>query len=280
MGRETKQADIVVLNQQGAPLIVVEAKVEEKKKDFEQLKSYVAALGASYCGYVTKDFWKSFVRSSDGVFHLIPALRKPQGTLTAVHPFDRADSPPTVTEAVASPKSKSRTKDPHGRTPPAELLSRVGILGLTRITDTTSSLKLESGTIDIKNDVLASYDQLRKRAIRVGIVLGLSSVDKQDWDIAVGQLFQDLPAPRKKQEHQNVIDFVVNRAASEEPAWLSAEEIHQEMIDAAKPVDFTYYGLGRVLTKLLKDKELKELLHKKKTKKSDQYLIGKPPASQ
>ena len=189
----------------------------------------------------------------------------------------------SVKDIVPVPLKTSRnrkSRTPHGRTPPAELLSRVGILGLTRITDTTSSLKLESGTIDIKNDVLASYDQLRKRAIRVGIVLGLSSVDKQDWDIAVGQLFQDLPAPRKKQEHQNVIDFVVNRAASEEPAWLSAKEIHQEMIDAAKPVDFTYYGLGRVLTKLLKDKELKELLHKKKPKKSDQYLIGKPPASQ
>jgi hypothetical protein len=96
VGRERKRADIVVLDENGNVLVIIEIKVETDQHSMAQLKSYMALTDAQYGMLVSASVMQCQMRSDRGVFsairdiplfdvasHLLQSNRVPEQTMAA-----------------------------------------------------------------------------------------------------------------------------------------------------------------------------------------------------
>lgn len=237
MGSSRRRADIAILTEFGVLHAIVEIKVHSSPQSIDQLKSYMSATGAIYGAVVATDARTFLVRTPDSQFHEVAGLPTLPRTATEEagekHEHAHEESEPQV-EAASTNEGEQENGGTSTAISAQSTMKILGIAGLRRRTQTSSSLQLAEVSVRIENSDLATYRTTRKRVLGVGHVWPLE-LSKELWAAVVEVLFAEAAPPENDrpsdvQAVQLFLDSVIERLATLFPesrdGWVSASRLY------------------------------------------------------
>jgi hypothetical protein len=242
MGSSRRRADIAILTEFGALHAIVEIKVHSSPQSIDQLKSYMSATGAIYGAVVATDARTFLVRTPDSQFHEVAGLPTLPRTATEEagekHEHAHEESEPQV-EAASTNEGEQENGGTSTAISAQSTMKILGIAGLRRCTQTSSSLQLAEVSVRIENSDLATYRTTRKRVLGVGHFWPLE-LSKELWAAVVEVLFAEAvfaeavppenDRPSEVQAVQLFLDSVIERLATLFPesrdGWVSASRLY------------------------------------------------------
>lgn len=193
MGRDKKRADIVVLDESGNVLIILEIKVETDQHSMGQLKSYMAITGAKYGALISASEMMCIemlsardvtsVRDIPLFDVTTPRHNILTRTATAVPAF--------LNEGTMQTENADKS---HQEFPLQQL---TGIEKFERVSKIHANITIKGRTLRLPIEEIDSYKTLRKRFLNEGIVLN-PKVKQSEWFALLSHLLDSNPVPEQK----------------------------------------------------------------------------------
>lgn len=204
MGIARKRADIVVLDEKGSVLVIIEIKVETDQHSMPQLQSYMAITGAKYGALISAADMKCIQMGPFGRVSSVPDIPL----------FDMSSLPPdilpeTTTEASALPNDGQM--QPEGTAEASQefpLKQLIGIEQFERVSNTLANITIKGRTLRLPIEEIDSYKKLRRRFMQEGIPL-IPSVQHAEWYALFRHLLESNPVPMEAMEPVSSVSILV-----------------------------------------------------------------------
>jgi hypothetical protein len=193
MGSTKKRADIVILNKERNPEIIIEVKQEINEDSIDQLKSYMSATISRFGMVISLLDRLHFYRNESGTF--LPLNDLPIYKATS-HVFMNSET------TEVKPVQLDRNQ---------QLKINLGITSFARLSDKRVSLGFNDRKVSLSDSELFSYRKVRRIAIRKGISLP-GGIKQKEWEELCFSLMQEVPLPRGKRE--TVVEFIKQKIQS------------------------------------------------------------------
>ena len=193
VGRERKRADIVVLDENGDVLVIIEIKVETDQHSMKQLKSYMAITGAQYGALISASEMECIqMRSAREVLSVrdIPLFDVSSPSLTDILPKATTEDSALPNDGQMQPERKAKA----GQEFPLKQLT--GIEKFERVSTNLADITIDGTTLRLPFEEIYSYKKLQKQFIQMGIALS-PGVKEAEWYALFRHLLESNPVPEQ-----------------------------------------------------------------------------------
>jgi hypothetical protein len=191
------RADIVVLDEEGSVLVIIEIKVETDQHSMAQLKSYMALTGAKYGALISASKRECQMRSDRGVFSAIrdiPIFDVTSLPLTDILPGTTTADSAFPNDGQIPPEGTAKA------TQEFPLKQLIGIEQFERVSNTVANITIKGITLRLPIEEIDSYKKLRMQFMQKGLVL-VPRVRQDEWFALFSHLLESNPVPATVAEH-------------------------------------------------------------------------------
>ncbi|MCI5131797.1 MAG: hypothetical protein D3904_09780 [Candidatus Electrothrix sp. EH2] len=160
---------------------------------------------------------------------------------------------PQVEEAVT--KGEQEVDDTSVVVSPQSTMKVLGITGLKRHTQTSSTLHLAEVSIRIKNSDLATYRVTRKRVLSVGHVWPLK-VSREVWAAVVEVLFAEAAPPEDERPSnaqavqlflESILEHLPTLFPESRDGWVSASKLYAAFLESEQALPISQRRFSSLL---------------------------------
>lgn len=185
IGRERKRADIVVLDETGNVLVIIEIKVETDRHSMAQLKSYMTLTGAQYGALISASEMACIqMRSAKEVSPVrdIPLFDASSPSLTEILPKATTEDSPLPNDGqMREGKAKANQE--------FSLKQLIGIEQFERVSTILADITIKGTTLRLPIGDIYSYRKLGRRFIQEGIALP-PGIKEAEWFALFSELLE------------------------------------------------------------------------------------------